>query len=142
MSSNNREQQRRRRERARAAMSQLEARRMPLLTTVAGVDPWSRVLGELDRVILDVLRFKEKALERHKSVYAGAWAVLNRGTMLRDPASGTEIEALETRLELDLRPVIERFSRPQTEWSCPWMGNSYRLLKCSLTQIWIRSARA
>ena len=102
-----RDEKLRRRSLAQAAQEQAEARRRPIFETRLGKDPWSECLHELDHIVVSFLRKYEERVKRFHKVFPEAKCLLERGTMLREPACLQAVTTAERALGVPL-PVSYR----------------------------------
>lgn len=111
-----------RQSKVKAAMDVRAATGRPAFETRLGTDSWEAVLGELDRLILNRLRSGDSKLRRYGAAYPAAIAVLEKGTMLREPASADELKGLEAKFEIRLPASYRGFLEASNGLSLPMDG--------------------
>ena len=104
-----RNQGKERQARARAAMAARDAENKPKFLTVVGGDSWLAVLHEIESFVIGRLRKSEERVRRYGSLYPGAVAILNTGTMLRSPATAQELHEFEERFQITIPPSYRAF---------------------------------
>jgi hypothetical protein len=103
-------------------MAKRDAQGKPKFKEIVGVDSWVKSLRELDGIILERLRRSEQKIERYRSIYPSAVALLKIGTMLREPATAQEILELEGRTGVTLPPTYRAFLKASNGLNLPVHG--------------------